>query len=186
MDDAMMKVLDELGHKVSKKVFVFALVVVWIIQFDISQSLFVPIVKETWIGWILLALIYIAIHYLIKKSEKEGVRQYIECLTDDKYDVSCDEITLSIINYKKYNWNPRQEIILHNTSSKEIIQISGHIDFYRNDINSGTNISTQNIHFRGRFIKRWILRKNGDFSKEKVLKTNGFQDSVVEKAGSNR
>ena len=52
--------------------------------------------------------------------------------------------------------------------------------------NSGiilVRIFPRNIHFRGQFLKRWILRKNGDFSKEKVLKTNGFQDSVVEISG---
>ena len=52
--------------------------------------------------------------------------------------------------------------------------------------NSGiilVQIFPQNIHFRGRFLKCWILRKNSDFDKEKVLKTIGFQDSVVEISG---
>lgn len=134
MNDIGLKIVDELEHKISRKTFVLTLLIIWIIQFDISQSLFVPIIKSTWLGWVLLTLILIIINRLINKSEKESVCQYLENLVDDTYEISCDKISLKIENHRKYKWNPSQEIVLFNTSSKEIAQISGHIDFYRNDI----------------------------------------------------
>ena len=134
MNDIGLKIVDELENKISRKTFVLTLLIIWIIQFDISQFLLIPIIKSTWLGWILSTLILIIMNRLINKSEKEGIRQYFESLVDDTYEISCDEISLKFENHRKYKWNPSQEIVLFNTSSKEIAQISGHIDFYWNDI----------------------------------------------------
>lgn len=139
MNNTILEILiNSMKEKMRNGTFFTFLIIVLIIYFDISQSLFLPLLQKTWCGWLVLIIIATSIHLLQKKSRNKAKEEAMERVNDYRYIISDRYITVNINSYDNLYMEPSDEIILVNTSRSQFAQISGHIDFYRHNTRIGT------------------------------------------------